>query len=93
MFLIASPCYIWSQILVLFTVIGLFSILPEGDYLNDVEGWVMGLQLLTWIVMFVIGWYGSKLLIVKPKELQSMALKDQGKVGRDTPTMKESLTG
>ena len=69
MFLIASPCYVWSKTIILLGFIGLAYVLPDGDYYNDTQSWVYGMQLVGWIVMFTIGWYGSKLLITKPKEM------------------------
>ena len=91
--LIGSPCYIWSQVIVLLGFVGLAKISPDALVTIDESVGVHFFVLLVWVTMFVLGWIGSRYLIVKPKELQSMALKDQGKVGRDTPTMKESLTG
>lgn len=67
MFLIASPCYIWSQTIVLLAFLGIAYVLPAEPYMEDTDTWVMSLQLAVWVTMFVIGWFGSKLLIVKPK--------------------------
>ena len=71
-FLIASPCYIWSQTLVLlgFVLIAKFSPGTISDI--DIEVGAAWFTLSVWVTMFVIGWYSSKLLIVKPKELQKI---------------------
>lgn len=69
MFLIASPCYIWSQTLVLlgFVLIAKFS--PDTISNIDIQFGASVFQLFVWVSMFIIGWYGSKLLIARPPEI------------------------
>ena len=67
-FLIASPCYIWSTTFSIMILVGLSYVLPDETF-DNTDQWVSLLTLSSWIIMFVIGWVGSKYLIVKPLKL------------------------
>ena len=64
-FLIASPCYVWSSTFSIIVLVGLSYVLPD-EFFNNTEQWVSFLILSSWVIMFVVGWVGSKYLIVKP---------------------------
>lgn len=64
-FLIASPCYAWSQTFSIILLVGLAYVLPDESF-DNANQWVSILTLSSWIIMFAIGWVGSKYLIVRP---------------------------
>jgi hypothetical protein len=67
--LIASPCYLWSQTIVLLGFIGLAYISPDALVAVDESIGVSFFILLVWVTMFTLGWIGSKYLIVRPPEI------------------------
>lgn len=67
--IIAAPCFFWSKIIVLLMLVALAMILPDGDYFEDTELWFAGLMILSWLIVGVVGWMGSKLLITRPPEI------------------------
>ena len=65
--LIASPCYTWSTTFSILLLVGLAYVLPD-EIFDNIDQWVSILTLSSWIIMFVIGWVGSRYLIVSPSK-------------------------